>query len=262
MDQETIDEFKNSLPKHLKKSMSPQAVTQIATTLSDPDMHEMYRDNLLSYVTVMSEGKFKVINYVNAVKYVSHRLAGMGTSQSYDLTFPGKFAGWKALGKPDTEIAQYVYAYNKTKLVTRIYEQSSTPLWLINQDNYQKAINIQVGLMTTAQSETVQMKAADSLLTHLKPPEVTKHEIKIDVGQDSMIEALRASTEALVEQQSKSISSGAVNAQQIAHTPLTLIGEGTFEDVTPADSVTVPRSSQQSALGPIELLNGEILGTS
>ena len=61
-------------------------------------------------------------------------------------------------------------SYNKNKLVNLILEQSMIPSWVLNQDMYQKALNVQCELMLTANSEKVS-DAANSILTHLKPPQ-------------------------------------------------------------------------------------------
>ena len=70
----TVEQFKVALPDKVKKSVNQELIDQINSTLSDPDMYEAYRDNLLSYTKVMSDGRFKVTDYVNAVKYVRHKL--------------------------------------------------------------------------------------------------------------------------------------------------------------------------------------------
>ena len=221
----TVEQFRQALPDKVKKSINQELIDQINTTLSDPDMYEAYRDNLLSYTKVMSDGRFKVAEYINAVKYVSHKLMGCTNIEAYSKTFPDKIARFTAQGVAPKDIASYVTAYNKSKLVNLIMEQTLIPSYVLNQDLYQKALNVQAELMVSAKSEKVRSDAANSLLTHLKMPETQKVELEIGVKEDSAISALRATTMELARQQRMMLEAGAMNAQEVAHSRLVIDGE-------------------------------------
>ena len=221
----TVEQFRQALPDKVKKSINQELIDQINTTLSDPDMYEAYRDNLLSYTKVMSDGRFKVAEYINAVKYVSHKLMGCTNIEAYSKTFPDKIARFTAQGVAPKDIASYVTAYNKSKLVNLIMEQTLIPSYVLNQDLYQKALNVQAELMVSAKSEKVRSDAANSLLTHLKMPETQKVELEIGVKEDSAINALRATTMELARQQRMMLEAGAMNAQEVAHSRLVIEGE-------------------------------------
>ena len=123
------------------------------------------------------------------------------------------------------DIASYVTAYNKSKLVNLIFEQTMVPFHVLNQDVYQKAINVQAELMLHANSEKVRSDAAAHILTHLKPPETTKIELDVGVQKDSSIDALRAATLSLVAEQRDALKAGVVTAQDVAHQPVVIEGE-------------------------------------
>lgn len=228
----TVEQFKDALPPKVKKSVNQELIDQINKTLSEPEMYEVYRDNLIGYTSVMADGKFKVENYIEAVKYVSHKLMGASNIDAYIKTFPDKYANFVAQGVTGKDIASYVTAYNKGKLVNLIFAQTMVPFYVLNQDLYQKALNVQADLMITAHSEKVRSDAANSLLTHLKPPEAMKIELEIGVKEDSAIAALRASTLELSRQQKMMIEAGMQNAEQTAHSKLT-IDMGNAEVVGP-----------------------------
>jgi hypothetical protein len=213
----TVDQFKLALPDKVKKSINQELIDQINGTLSEPEMYEAYRDNLLSYTKVMADGRFKVQEYVNAVKYVSHKLMGATNIEAYSKTFPDKIQRFAATGVTAKDIASYVTAYNKSKLVNLIFEQTLIPSYVLNQDLYQKALNVQAELMVTAKSEKVRSDAANSLLTHLKMPETQKVELDVKVREDGSIAQLRAATMELARQQRLALESGSTNAQEIAH---------------------------------------------
>lgn len=219
----TVEQFKVALPDKVKKSINQELIDKINATLSDPDMYEAYRDNLLSYTKVMADGRFKIADYVNAVKYVSHKLMGDSNIAAYTKTFPDKYQRFVQNGVDAKDIASYVTAYNKSKLVNLIFEQTLVPSYVLNQDLYQKALNVQAELMITAKSEKVRSDAANSLLTHLKMPETQKVELDIGVKEDGSIAALRATTLELARQQRLMVQAGAMNAQEVAHSKLQVV---------------------------------------
>jgi hypothetical protein len=221
----TIDQFKQALPDKVKRSINQELIDQINTTLSDPEMFESYRENLLSYTKVMADGRFKVDSYVQAVKYVSHKLMGCTNIEAYTKTFPDKYARFVQQGVQAKDIASYVTAYNKSKLVNLIFEQTLIPSYVLNQDLYQKALNVQAELMVSSHSDKVRCDAANSLLTHLKMPETQKVELEIGVKEDSSIAQLRQATLELARQQRLAMEAGAMNAQEVAHTKIVIDAE-------------------------------------
>lgn len=213
----TIEQFQEALPEKMKKSVNKEIIDQINKTLSDPELYEQYRDNLLSYTRVMQDGKFKITQYLDAVRYVGFKLMGMTNQEAYNRAFPEKLARFMLQNVQAKDIASYVTAYNKSKLVTLLYEQTMIPTSILNQDLFQKALNVQAELMMTANSEKVRSDAANSLINALKPPETKKVELNVGMREDQSISSLREATLELVAQQKQMIQSGLVNAQQVAH---------------------------------------------
>ncbi len=226
----TLEQFREALPDKVKKSLNQELVDQINQTLSNPDEYENYRDNLLSYTRVMADGRFKIQNYLDAVRYVSFKLMGDSNIEAYSKTFPSKITRFNAQGVSAKDIASYVTAYNKSKLVNLIFEQTLIPTHVLNQDLYQRALNVQADLMVNAKSEKVRSDAANSLLTQLKPPEVKKVELDIGIKEDSSIAQLRQATMELAAQQRLALQAGMVTAQETAHSVLVI--EGTAERVS------------------------------
>jgi len=218
----TVDQFKQALPDKVKKSINQELIDQINTTLSEPELFESYRENLLSYTKVMADGRFKVDSYIQAVKYVSHKLMGCTNIEAYTKTFPDKYTRFVQQGVQAKDIASYVTAYNKSKLVNLIFEQTLIPSYVLNQDLYQKALNVQAELMVSSHSDKVRCDAANSLLTHLKMPETQKVELEIGVKEDSSIGALRQATMELARQQRLAMEAGSMSAQEVAHAKIVI----------------------------------------
>jgi hypothetical protein len=218
----TLAAFKEVVPKQIRARITQDLVDQTNAIISDPEVREMYRDNILTYTSVLQEGKFTLIQYLDAVRYVGFKLMGDTNIKAYIKTFPDKYSGWKLLGMPEKEIHTYVSAFNKKKLVNLIWGKSMIPSHVLNQDYYQKALNTQVDLMLHANSEKVRSDAANSVLTHLKPPETAKLEIEIGQKDTGAISDLRAATLALVNSQTDMMKSGMLNPQTVAHSKLTI----------------------------------------
>lgn len=224
----SLDELKQALPSHLRSAASQDLLDKVNQISSDPDMAREIRDNFVSYSIVLKDGKFKTEDYLNAVAYVSYKVMGYTNAESYKRTFPDRYTGLVARGASDKEISSYVSAYNKNKLVNLVLEQTMIPIHILNQDAVQKAINVQVELMTTANSEKVRADAANSILTHLKAPETKKFELDIGVKETQGMNELKNMMTQLAERQLELIAQG-VQTREIAHQTLV----PAMKDVTP-----------------------------
>lgn len=225
----TVTTLSEALPRQIRGKVDQELVDTVNQLVQDPEMRDIYRENLLSYTNVLDKGKFKLTSYLDAVRYVSYKLTGETNIKSYIKTFPQKYTNWKTTGVSDADIAKYVHAYNKSKLVNLIWEQSMVPFHVLNQDARQKALNVQVDLMMNAQSEKVRSDAANSVLTHLKPPETNKMELEITHKEDTALKDLRSAVQDLAIAQEKAINSGMQNAKEIAHSQVV---EAEYTDVT------------------------------
>lgn len=212
----TVKQFKRVLPRNMVKSLSDKMVEDINNIILDPEVHEAYRDNLISYTGVLSDGRFKIQQYVDAVKYVSFKLNGESNVVSFAKTFPDRYQSYIDRGTNDAAIASYVTSYNKNKLVNLILEQTLVPSHVLNADLYQKALNVQADLMMHARSEKVKTDAANSILNQLKRPEATKIELDISVGESQAIRDLNETTLNLVAQQKKMMQAGVMSLLEVA----------------------------------------------
>lgn len=204
----TKDQLTRALPPKLKSSATQEIVDNLNNLQDNPVVAEQIRNNFISYTGVLSEGKFKAEDYLNAVKYVSYKLMGHTNKDAYFKTFPNRYTNLVASGISEKEISSYIYAYNKGKLVNLILEQTLVPTWVLNQDIYQKAINTQADLMINANSERVRAMAADSILNHLAKPEAAGPLINIDMRENSGLNELKDALVDLAKSQQEAIQSG------------------------------------------------------
>lgn len=221
----TIQQVTQAMPPNLKGMVTQEYVDKINNIVTDPIVAEQVRENFISYTRVLQEGKFKTQDYLNAVTYVSFKLMGLSNQDAYFKTFPDRHASLVAAGTSPKDISSYVSMYNKGKLVNLILEQTLVPSWVLNADNYQKAINVQVELMMTAQSEKVRSDAANSLLTHLAKPKEAGPLINLNLQETSGMKDLKDLMERLAGQQQSVIQGGGMSARDIAHQKLVQDGE-------------------------------------
>lgn len=208
--------LERALPEKFKGNLNQELIDKINLTLSDPDVQETYRENFLNYIDVLNEGRFKIVDYMNAIKYTTQKLMGNSNIDAYMKTFPDRYTDMLQRGLSNKDMSSIITVYNKSKLVNLIMEQSIIPSWILNQHLYQKAINVQADLMVNASSEKVQSDAANSLLIHLKPPEVTKVELDIGIKDNDLITELREATAKMAAQQLRLIESGVMTAKGAA----------------------------------------------
>ena len=216
----TVDQLKGAVPKGRRHIVTQDLVDRINELIEDQDHRDVFRENLLSYTGVLTNPDITLTAYVQAVRYVSFKLMGFSNFESWCRTFPDRYK--RLIEKPYTDgyIQSVVSQFNKGKTVNLVLEQSLVPMWVLNQDLYQKALNVQADLMLHAKSEKVRSDAANSLLTHLKQPETSKVSLDVTVKEDDSVRELRAATMELVRQQRRAIESGSSNAKEIAESRL------------------------------------------
>lgn len=211
----TLDNVKKAVPAKLKDSIEQSFVDKLNNLANDPIVADQIRNNFISYAHVINDGKFSIEEYLSAVKYVSFKLMNLTNIDSYARTFPQRYAGLLARGTSQKDIASYVSAYNRGKLVNLILEQTLVPSWVLNQDIYQKAINTQAELMNNAKSERVKCMAADSILKALAKPEAAGPLVNIDMKETSGINELKQALVELAANQKKSIEKGILTPKNI-----------------------------------------------
>jgi NADH dehydrogenase/NADH:ubiquinone oxidoreductase subunit G len=233
----TREQISKTLPREVRNGISEDGLNLILNTLNDPTLMEEHRENILGYVGVLRDGRFKIQDYLNAVKYVSYKLLESSNLAAWIRVFPDRYNQLLQNGISEKDISSHVAAYNKNKLVNLIYEQTLIPSHVLNAHIYQKAINTQAELMLHANSEKVRSDAANSLLTHLKPPEVTKIKLDVEVKESSAMQELREITRQLAIQQQQLIMNGGATAKVVAESQIL---EGEIEDAefteSPEDS--------------------------
>lgn len=219
----TIELMKRAMPKQVSAKITNEVVDAINKSITDPQHAEAIRENILSYSNVMGEGRFKLQDYISAVKFNSYRMMGDKNIVAWTKTFPHRYQKLKMSEATDKDISAHVAIYNKSKLVNLIYEQTLIPTHILNASVFQDAINTQAAIMKDLDvSPKVRSDAANSLLTHLKRPETQKVELDLGIKDNDMLAELKEITLGLATQSVRAIEDGRRTPRDVAHRGITL----------------------------------------
>jgi hypothetical protein len=206
----TEQEFKRCLPAALKGSMDDSVREQFNKCLEDPYTRDIMGQNLIGYTSVLQQGKFKLSSYISAVRYCTYKSMCDTNIMAYKKTFPERFTEFEDKDLPMNQINSYVTAYNKSKLVSLVYQALAIPTSILNQDVFQEAINVQRSLMLDPKvSPMVRCQSAKALMDCLKPEEVKQMELSVSVKESDTVEELRKTTNELAKAQLKALQNGA-----------------------------------------------------
>lgn len=205
----TVADVSQAVPANLKSAVTQQFVDTINNVVADPEVAQQVRDNFITYASVLRDGKYKMQDYLNAVTYTSFKMMDMSNHDAWCSTFPQRHAALVAAGKSKKDISSHVSMYAKGKLVAAVAEASFIPIWILNRDIQQKAINQLADKMMNAASEKVQVEAAGLLLTHLAKPKESGPLVNINMAESSGMNEMKDMLENLARQQQALIQGGA-----------------------------------------------------
>lgn len=206
----TQAEVKSALPAHLHVAATPQFVDKLNNIAADPMIAEEVERNFISYSKVLTQGKYKTEDYLNAVAYVTYKMLGHTNQDSFAHTFPDRIRRMTAAGYDKQKISSFVAAYAKGQLVSAILEQAIIPVFVLHQSKYHDAIRTQheIAMDDTALNKD-RVAAADSLIKALTPPQTKEVNINLGVQETSGMKELRETILELASSQRHAIQNGA-----------------------------------------------------
>ena len=225
VDHLSYEQVRQAVPPHLMNSVTQEMVDDLNSLATDPLLGSTIRENFLSYTKVMAEGRFKIEDYISAVKYVTYKLMGYSNEEAWSRAFPNRYQILLEKNTSKKDISSHVSAYHKNKLVSLIMENALMPTWVLNQDMFQKALSVQYEIMNDqTMGGKVRVEAANSLLTHLaKPKEANKFQINVGVEHSGMKE-MREMMEKMAQQQQGLIVEGKATTVELADAELVSSG--------------------------------------
>ena len=206
-------------PKMSKKGIA--AATEMmnkAIEGMDDGLGVHFRDQCIDLISCLKgESPQSLQQYYNAVKFLVHRMAGDSLIRAYSKTFPDRVAELQASGTPESFLYSYASIYNKTKLVVELQGRMLVPSHIMYHDYFHLAVKTQVEIMTDKSvSPKVRSDAANSLMTHLKAPEVAKAELEVKVEDNSIVDQLKTALTSLASQQKRLIDLGEADVEDVS----------------------------------------------
>ena len=223
-----LEAVKKLVPKNQRTMITQEFLNKIEASVQDSLIAEQFKENFITYLNVLSKGKYKMEDYISAIKYVSYKLLGYTNIDAYAATFPERYNRLKKEGQQ--KIDAFVAMYNKGKLVMQIYEQTIVPTYVLNAPLHQEALNELAKMIKDPSVRGMtKVKACEAILQNTKQPDVVKGELSIDIGQQDTIAELREVTEQLADTFKKSLEHKVKSLKEISEANIIDISKEDYE---------------------------------
>ena len=196
----TLEELESTVPKQQRHLVDEDLLKSFNEVVADETISDEFKSNFVTFSNILKDSKNSVKEYKSAIHFVTLLLLENSDIDSYMKTFPERYARLISKGLSRSKISPYSTNYKKTELVKKLLEQTMIPSTILNAGMYQEALNHQKYLMLNAKSETVQQKAADSIMVQLKPESISKLEIDVAIKKDKTVEDNEAFMRELAEE--------------------------------------------------------------
>lgn len=210
------DDIKNLLPSKKRGLVTESMVKTINDVAADPLISEEFKKNFITHKSIITSGKYSVAEYHNAIHFVTLILLEHSDIDAYAQVFPDRYARLIARGVTRSKMSSYVSNYKGGDMIVKLLEQTMVPTYILNAPLFQEALNHSRFLMLNAKSETVQQKAADSIMVQLKAPEAAKLEVDISVNKGEVVDDYEAVMREVAKRKRDAIVAGA-NVKEIAN---------------------------------------------
>lgn len=216
----SVEGLQKIYPRKVNRETLEECVKMMNESIVGMDsvMREHYRDNLVGVIDVIKEGeRIKFADYVKAVKFCSYKMAGYTDTRAYSLTFPERIERMAREGISNANLYVYANSYAKNKVVVEIMAKLMVPTHIMYQDYFHMAVKTQVEIMTDdSVSPKVRSDAANSLMTHLKQPEIKQAELNINTSDSGVINQLSEALNNLSKGHKELLSQGRTTLKDIS----------------------------------------------
>lgn len=216
----SVEGLQKIYPRKVNRETLEECVKMMNESIVGMDsvMREHYRDNLVGVIDVIKEGeRIKFADYVKAVKFCSYKMAGYTDTRAYSLTFPERIERMAREGISNANLYVYANSYAKNKVVVEIMAKLMVPTHIMYQDYFHMAVKTQVEIMTDDKvSPKVRSDAANSLMTHLKQPEIKQAELSINTNDSGIINQLSEALNNLSKGHKELLSQGRTTLKDIS----------------------------------------------
>lgn len=222
-----LEAVRKLVPKQQRSMITQEFLDKIENSVKNPIIADQFKENFITYLNVLTTGKYKMDDYINAVKFVSFKLLNYSNLDAYVATFPERYQRLKDEGQE--QIESFASMYTKNKLVMRIYEQTIVPTHVLNAPLHQEALSTLAGMIKDPSVRGLtKVKACEAILHYTKAPEVIENKFTFGVEQQETISDLRAITEELASTYKLALESGKTSLKEVANSKII---DAEFEEV-------------------------------
>ena len=204
-----LEELKTLMPAKKQKFMNQELVDMINDAEHRGDFEGEFEKKVVSYSSILTQGRYKTSDYINAVEFVTYYLSGDEQAEAYVKTFPEKVKRRVLEGKSSYATGAPSMYYSG-QLVQAIMAQAQMNVRMRHYNKIDFAVETLFELATSrTASDRIRMESADKLLTQLKEPEESKVELEMTVKKDESGQALEKKLIEVATMQQEAFKNGA-----------------------------------------------------
>lgn len=218
----TLEAVKRAYPKKIPDELAESIRDRLNLSIEHMEAEgigQFFKEISIGYINVLGENKSNSLEeFVNASKFLSFRAVGDTLTRAYARTFPDRVSRMEREGTPMSYLHTYAQSYSKTTLVTKLQSAMAIPHHILFQDVFYKAVQTQADIMVdNSVSPKVRSDAANSLLTHLKTPEVKQMELNVGIQESNILEQFKEAMSSMAGQQKQMIDVGSSTVTDVSH---------------------------------------------
>ena len=227
----TLEELKVMMPAKKQKFMNQELVDMINAAEGRGDFEGEFEKKVISYSSVLTQGRYKTSDYIAAVEFCTYYLSGDEQAEAYVKTFPDKVRRRVLEGKSAYATGAPSMYYGG-QLVQAIMAQAQMSVRMRHYNKIDMMVETLFDLATSKMStDRIKMESADKVLAHLKEPDQSHVEIEVGIKKDESGMALEKKLIEVAEMQKAAFEKG-VNLSDLQKIAFV---EGEEDDVIDAD---------------------------
>lgn len=209
----SVNQVKKIYPKKMTEDVAVEVTRQLNLAAQEMDAHglgQFFKETSLGFLDILKDNKTNTHQeYINAAKFVTFTTSGDTKVLAYCKTFPDRVKRMEEEGTPSSYLATYAKSFSNSQLVTKLTAKMMIPYHVLYQDVFNQAVKTQAEIMIDNKiSSRDRTYAANSLMTHLKPPETKETQLDITTTQSSAIGDLASALNSLAQAQHENIKNG------------------------------------------------------
>ena len=205
----SLEEFRELMPAKKRKFINQDLLDMVHAAEHRGDFDGQFESKVISFSSVLTQGRYKTSDYIAAVEFVTYYLSGDEQHEAYIKTFPDRVKRRIMEGKsPVASGAPSMYYTGQ--LVQAIMAQAQLGVRLKHYNKIDIAIEVLFDLATSSTStDRIKMESADKLLEKLKEDPTNKIEIEVGIKKDESGQALETKMLEMATQQQAMFKAGA-----------------------------------------------------